>query len=255
MDPARYQAFGDALLASLAARPEVLGLVAVGSFAEGADAFSDHDFFVITRAEAAEALRQDVTWLPEHDRLVLVFRETAHGVKAVYDDGHLVEFAVFTPDEIALARVNRRRVLLDRADVAERIAEAKAATERWTAESAESDERLVGQFLTALLVGVGRHRRGERVAGAQMVLGYALRHFLVLLARHVPADRAEALDDLDPFRRVEIAYPEVAAQLDALLVTGDLPRIAAGLLDLGERLFGILAKPPAWTTIRRAIGG
>ena len=41
MDPTSYTAFGEALIASLRSTPGVLGLVAVGSFAGGADAWSD----------------------------------------------------------------------------------------------------------------------------------------------------------------------------------------------------------------------
>jgi hypothetical protein len=52
---------------------------------------------------------------------------------------------------------------------------------------------------------------------------------------------------------VERAYPAVAAELDGLITTGDLPRIALGLLDLGKRLVGSLAEPRAWATIRAAI--
>lgn len=108
----------------------MLGLVAVGSMASGPDPWSDHDFLVIAEPGATEALRTDPTWLPHHERLVLHFRETGHGVKAVYDDGHLVEFAVFAPDEIGLALMNRTRVLLDRADVTARVAAALRAPVR-----------------------------------------------------------------------------------------------------------------------------
>ena len=36
-------------------------------------------------------------------RVLLSFRETAHGLKVLYDDGHLLELAVFAPEELALA--------------------------------------------------------------------------------------------------------------------------------------------------------
>lgn len=133
---------------------------------------------------------------------MLHLRETAHGVKAVYDDGHLVEFAVFAADEIGRARLNRTRVLIDRADVTDRVAATVAGTPDRIpedAESDESDEYLEGQLLTALLVGVQRHRRGEHLSGIDFVHRYALRHLLVLLARHVQTDRPEVKDDLNPF--------------------------------------------------------
>ncbi|HEY0372989.1 MAG TPA: hypothetical protein VGD79_13370, partial [Thermoanaerobaculia bacterium] len=111
-----YHAFTDQLAATLTADPRILGLIALGSMAEVGgrlpDRYSDHDFFVIT--QHAEAFRATTEWLPHAGRIALWFRETPHGCKAVYDDGHLVEYAVFTPDELQLARVNDYRVLLDR---------------------------------------------------------------------------------------------------------------------------------------------
>ncbi len=257
MHPDAYADFSDVLVSNLRSTPGVLGLVAVGSFASGADEYSDHDFFVIAHPDAAESVRRDVTWLPEHERLTLVFRETDHGVKGVYDDGHLVEFAVFAPAEIALARVNRYRILIDGGDLAARM-ETLARTSKETSGSPESDAWLVGQLLTCLLVGVQRHRRGERMSGVDFVHRLALRHFLVLLARHVPAERPEAIDDLDPFRRVEQGWPAVGMALSALLATGSLERTALGLLDLAADLFRPYltdesSPDPAWTTVRSAV--
>lgn len=255
MDPSSYRAFAEVLVSSLSGRDDVLGLVAVGSFAGGADEFSDHDFFVIAPPAATERLRRDVTWLPRSDRLALVFRETEHGVKAVYDDGHVVEFAVFTPDEIALAKVNRYEVLIDGGNLRERMAAAEGASAASAGSPEESDAWLVGQLLTAILVGVQRHRRGEKLSAVDFVHRQALRHFLVLLARHVPAEAPDARDNLNPFRRVERAYPAVGLALTALFSTGNLERTALGLLDLAADLFrphltDEASPDAAWTAVR-----
>ena len=130
MDRPTYIRFADALVDTLAARPDVVGLVAVGSFATGPDEYSDHDFFVVVRPGEQEAFRRDLSWLPDAERIALSFRETEHGLKVVYDDGHLLEFAVFDEEELGLAKVNRYRVLLDRAEVGRRMAEVRAATVR-----------------------------------------------------------------------------------------------------------------------------
>ena len=257
MDAAAYQAYAEQLTAGLEARPEVLGLVAVGSFAVGSDRYSDHDFFVIAPADATEALRRDRSWLPDHERLVIAIRETQHGIKAVYDDGHLVEYAVFSPDEIALARLNRTRVLLDRADVAARIEATVEATRIAVRDEAHTDGWLVGQFLATLLIGLSRHRRGERLAAIEFVHGLALRFLLVLIARHIPAEVPHVLDDLNPYRRVELAYPALGAELDAVMAQGDLEAVARGLFDIAEPRFAGLGsadvRPAAWTTLRHLL--
>jgi len=258
MDPAAYSRFTADLLSSLSSRPDVLGLVALGSMSgEGApaDAWSDHDFFVVTVPGAQEAFRADLSWLPDAGRIALSFRETAHGLKAVYQGGHLVEFAVFDPEELFLARVNRFRVLLDRADLAERMGRIRERTALETARR-DDDAWRAGQLLTGLLVGAGRFRRGERASGHRLVWCTALEHLLVLLQRHVPAERPEARDDLDPFRRLEAAHPSLAGQIERARGS-DVPEAAAALLGLALRELG--GRMPGFPTagaeaVARAIG-
>lgn len=237
MDPSSFDAFTGRLLARLAADPDVLGLVLLGS-ASGLpplpDAFSDHDFFVVARDGAQERLRGDRSWLPDAERIVLHVRETAHGVKALWDDGHLAEFAVFAPDELTLARVNRYRVLLDRADVEARMARVRAATvER--VRSALPDERWsAGMFLGNLAVGAGRWARGERLDGHHLVRCGAVGHLVTLLRAGIDLARSAPLDDLDPFRRLERAFPREVAEIEAALAL-PVPAAARALLAIAGR--------------------
>jgi hypothetical protein len=230
VDPEAYERFTRDLAKSLEADPRVLGLVAVGSMARSGttpDRWSDHDFFVVVAPGAQESFRSDPGWLPRGRKIALSFRETAHGVKVVFADGHLIEFAVFDPEELALARVNRYRVLLDRERIGERLERIAVDTAR---ASLPSDDWLVGQFLTNLLVGVGRHRRGERLSGRQLVASSALGHLVVLLAKHAGAPAA-ALDSLDPLRRFESAFPDLGRRLGTAL-RQETPAMARDLFDL-----------------------
>jgi hypothetical protein len=247
MDPAAYARFTAALTARLEMDPDVVGLVALGSMSgepPGPDAWSDHDFFVVTRPGAQERLRADPTWLPEAGRIVLWHRETAHGLKAVWDDGHLAELAVFDPDELALARVNRSRVLLDRADVAARIGAVRSATAARRAAESPDPRWLGGQFLGELLVGAGRAARGERTSGHFRVRSQALLHLLQLVHRLVPAAEGAVPDELDVSRRVERAWPALARELDAAIGL-PVPDAAAALLDAADRALGERAPWPA----------
>jgi lincosamide nucleotidyltransferase B/F len=170
VDPKAYRAFTARLTASLADRDDVLGLVAAGSMAEidyMPDRWSDHDFWVIVRVGAQARYRAHHDWLPDDAAIAWAFRETEHGVKALYRDGYLLEYAVFDRDELHLARLNRYRVLLDRADVAARIEQVEAATLHGAAEA--GDAFYAGQFLTNLLVGMGRYRRGEALSAHRFI--------------------------------------------------------------------------------------
>jgi hypothetical protein len=237
MTPEGYAAFTEALRERLASDPRVLALVALGSMARREyepDRWSDHDFFVIAQPGNQEALRADLSWLPGSDRLVFSYRETAHGVKGLFEDGHLVEFAVFDPDELSVARVNRYRILLDRAGLKRRFEELAAATAAGSEAARADDVLLLGQFLTGLLVGAARFARGERLSGRSTIHGQALRHLLLLLSRHEPSARQGLLDDLDPLRRFERAHPELGRELDEVL-SRETPAAARGLLELARR--------------------
>jgi hypothetical protein len=195
-----YRAFTHQLVTTLTSDPRILGLVALGSMAEHGrtpDRWSDHDFFVISHD--AEALRTSTEWLPDRDRIALWFRETPHGCKAIYDDAHLVEYAVFTPDELHLARVNDYRVLLDRERIEERMAEIASVRD-----PKPDRQWLHGMFLSHVLVAAGRARRGE-LPSARWMLAHAMR-FLVQLLGGGP-------DDLDPLRRFDHYALEQAMRL------------------------------------------
>jgi hypothetical protein len=242
-----YAEFTERLRERLAGDERVVGLVALGSMAAvdyEPDEWSDHDFFVIVEAGEQERFRTDFSWLPDSERVAFSFRETEHGVKVVYDDGHLLEFAVFDDRELDLARVNRYRVLVDRGDLERRMGELRAATVRASEAAARDDAWLFGQFLTNLLVGVGRFRRGERLSGHVFVKSHAASHLLALLARHLRAERASLLDDLDAWRRFDLVHERLGREIDALLVE-PVPAAASGLLDLAARELGHLPAFPA----------
>jgi hypothetical protein len=233
MDPGEYERFTRDLEERLSADPRVLGLVAVGSMARRPehlpDRWSDHDFFVVVASGTQESFRSDLGWLPRHRQISLSFRETAHGVKVVFRDGHLIEFAVFDPDELGVARVNRYRVLFDRERIAERLV--RVAQETAARAAPPSDEWLVGQFLTSLLVGVGRHYRDERLSGRQLVQKSALGHLIVLFTRHADSREKARLDSLDPLRRFETVFPSLGRRLDPV-VRLETPELARALLEI-----------------------
>jgi hypothetical protein len=213
--------------------PRVIGLVMLGSSAEVSrlpDSWSDHDFFVITVEGVQEALRTDLSWLPDADQIVLRPRETAHGLKVLFADGHLIEFAVFDLNELRLARVNDYRVLMDKVDGAIHTTLSEIAVA--SGNRSFDREREVAIMLSLLVVGVGRVARGEILSGQRFIKDYALNGLLRLIAHELPAADS-SLDNLDPFRRVEWGYPTIAAEIQRALLLEPIPA-AAALLDIAE---------------------
>jgi hypothetical protein len=233
VQPDEYRRFTERLRERLEGDGRVVGLVALGSMSgepPAADEWSDHDFFVITRPGEQERMRTDLSWLPDAGQIAFAYRETAHGVKAIYRSAHLLEFAVFDLEELSLARVNRFRTLLDRAGVDGRMRDLRERTAR---ERPSEVRWLSGQLLSALLVATWRFRRGERLSGRKM-LQSAAEHLANLLRRALPLERAGALDSLDATRRFEQAFPKLGADLDAAL-SHPPPEAARLLLEIALR--------------------
>jgi hypothetical protein len=236
MNIEEYRSFTRELQNRLIADARVLGLVAVGSMSEQGtvpDQWSDHDFFVVVRPGVQEEFRENLSWLPGSESILFHFRETAHGLKVIYSDAHLLEFAVFDSQELRLAKVNRYRVILDRGSIESEMQKVAEATQTWNRSVSSDDRYLIGQFLTNILVGYGRYQRGEKLSGQQFVKNSALRHLVLLLGKYVPSKNKSVLDGLDPFRRFELAYPDLGKKLNDCC-NQDIPASAKQLLDLAE---------------------
>jgi hypothetical protein len=226
-----FEQFSDDLKQSLESRPEVIGLVLVGSTADlsRVDQWSDHDFFVITKEGQAENMRQDLSWLPNHESIVLRPRETDHGLKVLYADGHVLEFAIFNDSELELCSANAYSVSLDRADIAARMAAIEFRSRPKSIDPLVEFELL----LASLLIGVGRTRRGEELIASQHVRSYCVNHAIALIrAWQQPARGTESQEDnLNRFRRFEFQYPAIGRELNELQKL-DVEQSARGLLEL-----------------------
>lgn len=243
MNAEQYHAFTEQLTANLRADGRVVGLVALGSMARQShhpDEWSDHDFFVVTEPGQQPAFRTDLRWLPNHEQIAVAFAETAHGLKIMYDDGHLLEFAVFDLTEVSMGRANDYLILHDRGGLTAAMSAIQSRERHF-----RDADYYAGMFLTHIWVGLGRYLRGEKFSGRVFVHHYAADDILNLFALLIPTPTPEILDNLDPLRRFEVAYPEIGADLNAAL---DRPFLAAlpALVDVFEKhLSGRMAGYPA----------
>jgi hypothetical protein len=231
-----FAGFREALPAHVAGLPDVMGLVWAGASAEPqrADEWSDHDFFLIVRSGTQGMFRQALEWLPESSDIAFASRETMHGLKVVYSDGFVLEFAIFDEAELSQAVVNHHALAFGE----ESLATTLRGIVRTTApdDSRSIDDHL-GLFYALLLIGSGRFHRGERLAGGQFVRSYAVTHLLEVAHRLLPSAQPEARDALDPFRRVEREFPAFAGELDLALAC-EVPVAARRLSDMAARWFG-----------------
>lgn len=181
LDTARLRDRLDAIAQVLAADPDALALLGLGSCGVEAgrlDGWSDLDFFVIVAPGCEHRFVEDPWWLaraaPAEAPLAHAFRNTADGWKALYADGVFVECAVFAPASLAHIPYHGGRIIWQRGAV---LDEDTAAGQR---PLSAGRAWLIGEALTNLYVGLGRFWRGERLAAHRLVQVAALDRLLEL---------------------------------------------------------------------------
>ena len=215
-DISKFLAFNEALVLAAQRNDDVLGLVFVGSTAEifRADQWSDHDFFLVVKLSVGEHFRKDLSWLPQSEEIAFSLRETDHGLKVVFREGRILEFAVFEDSELELASVNSWQVPVDKTNIARRV---KAIQDRTKPRLFTLEEEWA-LFLSTILIAMGRARRGELLIAGQGIRTRAMAHVLGLLraAREPQVGTEEQEDNLDRYRRVEVQYPQEAMALNEI---------------------------------------
>lgn len=238
-----FVAWRDAVVASLSSRDDVVGVAGLGSTAATAraDEWSDLDMFILTSPGAEDNYRHRIDWLPHADEVVLHLVEWHGGGKVLFRDGRFMEWGVGTPDAVAGWLADDAVVLADRGGVAEAIASARANP--FPINDVTVDNALA-TFVFAIHHGMGRVRRGEVLSGGEIIRSEATSALLrAARAGLEPTDPA-LLDRLDIRRRVERAFPELAAAI-AAAVAQDAEPAARSLLAVARDVFGEALPRPA----------
>lgn len=236
----RFERYTLRLIESVARNDDVEGLVLLGSTAavERVDEWSDHDFYLVVREGEQERFRTDLGWLPDCNDIAIAVRETEHGLKVVYRDGAVLEFAVASGPDVSTFGGSPYAVVLDRTDVAARMESAPTQPDPQPIDSLR-EFRL---FLSLVLIGVGRARRGEELAGGQLVRTYAAERLLKVLGEELGTSETPTAspDPYNVFRRFELNHPHVGRALGEAMA---MPVAGCGnrLLDVAEEYL-----PPVW---------
>jgi lincosamide nucleotidyltransferase B/F len=170
----------------------LLGLGSCGVDEQRLDRWSDLDVFAICDGSVRQELIDNPRWLSGAGTLVWMLRNTADGWKALYDDGVLVECAVFEPSHLAWIPHAGRRVIWHDPGFDPASLPGPPPLE------AHGRAWLAGEVASALLVGLKRLRRGEILAARQSILVAAVENLLRLEAQGVAA-----ADPFNPVRRAE----------------------------------------------------
>lgn len=196
-------------VSTLRSHPDVIGVVAMGSTAvpERVDEWSDHDIAIITTPGAEDPFRDGRTWMPAPEDLVMAVTEHHGGGKALYRDGHLVEWGVASLEDFRTWLADDYAVLYDAGGVAEAAAHIAGKPHRGAEDSPHVDAML---FLSSLLVGVGRARRGELLVAGRNVREEAVSKLLWAI---VGCSGVSSPDRLDGLRRLESVIPTASRRI------------------------------------------
>ncbi len=203
-------------------------LGSIGKEIERMDEFSDLDFFVICKPDKKARFIEHVDWLTSICPAAFYFQNTKDGLKFVFEDGILCEFAIFTEEEFAHALYAEGRFLWKDPEFS-----GTETNPRTRPDFMVADENfLVGEILTNLYVGMGRFIRGEKLSAFSFVQNYALHSLLALIVQKYPSDKPY-LDVFNPERRFEQRNELFAKDISRMCQGYDhTPESASATLDL-----------------------
>jgi len=154
---------------------------------------------------------EDISWLEVHP-IIFSYIETRDGLKVIYEDGILLEFAVFTMDELKHipfqeGTIYYKKPFIDELDLKPQIKTFHPFDLNKT----------ISNCLSNLYVGLLREHRGEHVAAFLMIQVYATSHLLKILDQNqddpfVVERRIEQRLDLD----YQALYPGIQNNKNAV---------------------------------------
>jgi len=156
--------------------PDVLAFIGLGSMDETwrLDEYSDVDFFIIVNPSLKPLFYNDVSWL-NVSPIALWFQETMDGLKVVYEDGILLEFAIFTLDQLPHIEESGGKIYYLKEGInASDIMIRKPNTMKF------DFEKTLNMLYAHCYIGMMRERRGEHVAAHTMIQVYAAHEFCEL---------------------------------------------------------------------------
>ena len=218
----------DDLARSVSADEQVQAVLGLGSAGVETGRFDDHsdiDFFLVVHDGAAKRrYLDDIRWLRGFGGDVAYsFVNDRNGRKALFEDGLFLEYAIFTPSELALLPIVGARVVWSRPSFALPAADPPPVP------SIDTVEFHVNEALTNLFVGLHRHLRGEDLTAMRFIQVYAVDRVLALV-RLSPASALDQPDPFEPTRRIESARAAAACRWPPWsLATTTTPRPLAHL--------------------------
>ena len=248
MDAPAYEQYVEELRSRLLAQPQVRGLMVVGSTADPGlrDAWSDHNFWVVTEPGAQAQYLDSLSWLPDADQIILSARHGAIYRTVLYGNQHKIDYAVVDEHQLASGTFERFKVVFDRGEV---LSHAQSGFDRTRKDRIDvlTHAFTLQGFGILIWTAYGRAVRGELLS-ARTFLELAADVLLNLLCVHTSLGRLSSVDTLDPRRRLERNNPRLAQELLSILMNEPLPACQQ-LLSFAEKELRERAPTLSWEEI------
>ena len=202
----------DAIGAALDSTGEALALLALGSVGvetDRIDAYSDLDFFAIVKPNRKPLFMANLDWMAAP--IAYSFQNTDDGHKVLYEDGIFAEFAIFEPRELSAIPFAPGRLVWQADEF-----DAALVTPSVRTPYKYALDWVLGEALTNLYVGMGRHRRGETLAALRLIQHHAVNQ-VMRLAMYIEPDHPDRRDPFADERRFEQRFPGIADQLPGMM--------------------------------------
>lgn len=237
-----YHKFTKELSQKLRSEDDVLSLLALGSMAEkdhDPDLWSDHDFSIIVKEGGQNKYINNLFWLPDGYEPIFTYKEAENSRKIIFKNMHLVEYAVFALEDLKNLKINSYRLLIDKKGIINYVEEIRNETCR-KSNILKDNNILIGNLLTDIFIGFGRYKRGEKISAHYFIKEKALRQLLLLIEKNIDNNEIDNLDNIDPFRRFEYNYPELALEINEIIAVEIFAAAEKILKFLQEQLGEIL---------------
>jgi lincosamide nucleotidyltransferase B/F len=229
----------DEIARSVSSTGKALALIGLGSVGQEIgrlDEYSDLDFFVVVQDGAKLEFLQDLSWLSSACPLSWAFENTRDGCKVLFQDGIFAEFAIFEMEELQSIPYAPGRLVWAAPGIDPAIARPAFALPQ---DSMRTEDWLIGEILSNLLIGLGRFRRGEKISALRFVQGYAVDRILEL-APAIEREQPAFSDPFAPERRFEQRFPELAKRIpNFCLGYEQTPQSARNILEFLEEKYTI----------------
>ncbi|OIN65914.1 hypothetical protein BLD48_13340 [Exiguobacterium sp. KRL4] len=212
----------------------LLGLGSVGQELERLDAYSDLDFFVITKPGQKQRFLDRLDWLESVHPLSFIFQNTVDGFKLLFADGIYGECAIFELDEMPDIAFSPGRIVWQ--DPTFPGVDLMVSKQVPPSIRRDTLDFALNEALTNLYVGLCRYARGERLSGLQLVEQHAFSQLLSVLHLLEP-EVVYYPDQYGNERRAEQRFPQAKERFADVLQGYDrVPQSALALLDWLEQL-------------------